>query len=47
MFCYHVRQLRIDQLNVMGVNSVEWFRSYLSGRVQFVALNNAMSELWR
>ena len=35
-----------SKLNVMGVhvNSVEWFRSYLSDRVQFVALNNVMSE---
>jgi hypothetical protein len=41
VFCY-VRQLRIDQLNVMGVNSIEWFRSYLSDRVQFVALNNVI-----
>ena len=28
----------------MGVNSIEWFRSYLSDRVQFVALNNVISE---
>ena len=28
----------------MGVESVEWFQSYLTGRKQMVNVNNAMSD---
>ena len=28
----------------MGVESVEWFRSYLSGRTQAIHVNNTMSD---
>jgi hypothetical protein len=28
----------------MGVESVEWFQSYLTGRSQIVNVNNTMSE---
>lgn len=33
-----------QKLNIMGVESVEWFQSYLTGRNQIVNVNNAMSE---
>ena len=33
-----------SKLKVMGVESVDWFYSYLSQRVQFVSVNNTMYE---
>ena len=32
------------KLKAMGVESVEWFRSYLSGRTQAIHVNNTMSD---
>ena len=32
------------KLKAMGVDSVEWFRSYLSGRTQAIHVNNTMSD---
>ena len=33
-----------NKLKVMGVQSIDWFNSYLSDRVQFVSIDNTMSE---
>ena len=33
-----------NKLKVMGIESIDWFKSYLSDRVQFVSCNNTMSE---
>ncbi len=33
-----------SKLKVMGIQSVDWFHSYLSQRVQFMSVNNTMSE---
>ena len=33
-----------DKLRAMGVCSVDWFKSYLSGRNQFVQVNDAYSD---
>jgi len=33
-----------QKLKIMGVESVEWFQSYLAGRKQMVNVNNTMSD---
>ena len=33
-----------DKLRAMGVCSVDWFKSYLSGRNQFVQVNDTYSD---
>ena len=33
-----------SKLNVMGVQSVDWFESYVTDRIQFVSVNSTISE---
>ena len=35
-----------EKLNVIGVKSIEWFKSYLSGRKQIVNVNSANSGVY-
>ena len=37
-------EILCQKLSVMGVVSVEWFRSYLSDRTQMVNVNNTSSD---
>jgi hypothetical protein len=35
-----------EKLNVIGVKSIEWFKSYLSGRKQIVNVNSGNSGVY-
>jgi len=37
-------QFILNTKKVMGVQSVDWFESYLTDRVQFVSVNSTISE---